>query len=167
MTEFDEADAQIWGEKPPRDGIDQYARETDPFYQTLDQMAQKRETVGARGLSGPGLTLTVQERIDQLVAFVERMRQPDVVRPDEETSLRNLAQLVADAQLETAIDVATDVVMGAVAWPRAGAIRRRRTMDEIRSRLARCPNGCAYALAAHVDGRCPTEDEAVQKWGRS
>lgn len=26
---------------------------------------------------------------------------------------------------------------------------------------------CGYAMGAHVDGRCPTEDEAVAAWGRS
>lgn len=106
--------------------------------------------------------MTVQERIDQLVAFVERMRDPDIVRPDEEASLRHLAQLVAGAALETV----EDVVMGEPAWPRPGAIRRRPTMDKIRT-LTSCPRGCGYAMGAHIEGRCPTEAEAIQKWGRS
>ena len=32
MSEYDERDEQIWAEAPPRDGVDQYARESDPFY---------------------------------------------------------------------------------------------------------------------------------------
>jgi hypothetical protein len=32
LTEYEERDAQIWGEVPPRDGVDAYARESDPFY---------------------------------------------------------------------------------------------------------------------------------------
>lgn len=31
FREYEEADAQIWGEAPPRDAVDEYARESDPF----------------------------------------------------------------------------------------------------------------------------------------
>ena len=35
-------------------------------------------------------------RIDQLIVYVERMRSPDIVRPDEEASLRHIASLIED-----------------------------------------------------------------------
>lgn len=40
MREHDERDAQIWGEAPPLDGVDQYARESDPFYSKLDDLME-------------------------------------------------------------------------------------------------------------------------------
>lgn len=32
MDEYGDRDADIWDERPPKDGIEQYAREVDPFY---------------------------------------------------------------------------------------------------------------------------------------
>ena len=40
MREYDERDAQIWGEAPPRDAVDAYARENDPFYKHLGTCQQ-------------------------------------------------------------------------------------------------------------------------------
>lgn len=39
--EYNDRDEQIWGDVPPRDGIDQYAREVDPFYHPVEQRVKK------------------------------------------------------------------------------------------------------------------------------
>lgn len=46
------------------------------------------------------------ERIEQVIRFVYRMREPDIVRPDEENSLRHLLSLVrAEGRQEAVRDL--------------------------------------------------------------
>ena len=72
--EYDERDEQIWNEAPPRDGIDQYAREADPFYTAV--RGERREPMSNEAaeiqLSGPqGKAAT--EALQHLFFVMERL----------------------------------------------------------------------------------------------
>lgn len=51
FREYAESDEQIWGEVPPRDGIDEWARTQDPFYRPYDPPTDSER---AARYTGPG-----------------------------------------------------------------------------------------------------------------
>ena len=81
------------------------------------------------------------DRIEQLVQYVYRMREPDIVRPDEEQSIRNIAGLIrAEAVGAPPLDVppAYQSIIKALTYPCREPIHR--AAAEALARLGSAPS---------------------------